>query len=90
MLDKELLPCLEAVLFATGEPIELERLALGLQTDEAVLENVVGRDYIDENRAESPLRRADDAVDLDNSNMTIEEQNEWLYNLYNSIINKLA
>ncbi len=41
MLDKELLPCLEAVLFATGEPIELERLALGLQTDEAVLENAL-------------------------------------------------
>ena len=50
----------------------------------------MGRDYVDENRAESPLRRADDAVDLDNSSMTIEEQNEWLFNLYNSIINKLA
>ena len=41
MLDKELIPCLEAVLFATGEPIELERLALGMQTDEAVLENAL-------------------------------------------------
>ncbi len=29
-------------------------------------------------RAESPLRRADDAVDLDNSHMTVQEQDEWL------------
>ena len=41
MLDNELLPCLEAVLFATGEPIEIERLAQGLQEDEAVLENAL-------------------------------------------------
>ncbi|MEE0976049.1 MAG: (d)CMP kinase [Muribaculaceae bacterium] len=69
----------------------IELTEKGVETTyEAVLENVVGRDYIDENRAESPLRRADDAVDLDNSSMTIEEQNEWLFNLYNSIINKLA
>lgn len=69
----------------------IELTEKGVETTyEAVLENVAGRDYIDENRAESPLRRADDAVDLDNSSMTIEEQNEWLFNLYNSIINKLA
>ena len=43
-----------------------------------VLENVKKRDYLDETRAESPLRRADDAILLDNGNMTIEEQNEWL------------
>lgn len=41
MLDKELLPCLEAVLFATGEPVEPERLALGLQTDETAVENAL-------------------------------------------------
>lgn len=41
MLDKELLPCLEAVLFATGEPIEIERLAQGLQEDETALENAL-------------------------------------------------
>ena len=41
MLDKELLPCLEAVLFATGEPIEIERLALGLQVDETAVENAL-------------------------------------------------
>jgi len=47
-------------------------------TYEEVLANVVHRDHIDETRSESPLRRADDAIDLDNSNMTIEEQDKWL------------
>lgn len=51
-------------------------------TFEEVLANVNERDLIDSTRKESPLRQADDAVVLDNSNMTIEEQNEWLYNLY--------
>lgn len=41
MVDKELLSCLEAVLFATGEPIEIERLAQGLQEDETILENAL-------------------------------------------------
>lgn len=43
-----------------------------------VLANVVHRDHIDETRAESPLRRADDAIELDNSSMSIEEQDAWL------------
>lgn len=51
----------------------------GEQSDyESVLENIRSRDHIDMTRAESPLRRADDAIDLDNSQMTIEEQNNWL------------
>ncbi|MDE6495664.1 MAG: (d)CMP kinase [Duncaniella sp.] len=57
-------------------------------TFEEVLENVKKRDYIDENRAESPLRCAEDAVRLDNSSMSIPEQNQWLLNLYNSILSK--
>ena len=43
-----------------------------------VLENVKQRDFIDQNREESPLRKADDAIELDNSYMTIQEQKEWL------------
>ncbi len=43
MLEKELLPCLEAVLFAMGEPIEIERLATALQEDELVLENALSK-----------------------------------------------
>ena len=51
-------------------------------TFEEVLTNVNERDRIDSTRKESPLRQADDAVVLDNSNMTFAEQDEWLYNLY--------
>ena len=40
--------------------------------------NVQERDYIDSHREVSPLRKADDAIELDNSNMTIAEQKEWL------------
>lgn len=39
-----------------------------------VLHNVQERDYIDSNREDSPLVKADDAIEIDNSNMTLEEQ----------------
>lgn len=45
---------------------------------EDVLRNVRERDYIDSHRAVSPLRKAPDAIVLDNSNMTVEEQDIWL------------
>lgn len=45
---------------------------------EEILANVKERDYIDQNREVSPLRQAEDALLLDNSNLTIEEQKEWL------------
>ncbi|MDR0505688.1 MAG: (d)CMP kinase [Dysgonamonadaceae bacterium] len=48
-----------------------------------VLRNIEKRDYIDSTRKDSPLRKADDAVVLDNSNMTIDEQNKWLINAFN-------
>lgn len=57
-------------------------------TYEDVLANIVNRDHIDSTRAESPLRRADDAVDLDNSNMTIEQQDEWLMHQFEHALNK--
>ena len=43
-----------------------------------ILENVKERDYLDQHREVSPLVQAEDAILLDNSNMTIEQQNEWL------------
>lgn len=49
-----------------------------------VLANVVHRDHIDSTRAESPLRCADDAIRLDNSNMTIDEQDAWLLDRFNT------
>ncbi len=53
---------------------------------EAILANVKERDYIDENREVSPLRRANDAILLDNSNITIEEQKKWLLDKFNEVI----
>ena len=51
----------------------------GMPADYAdILKNVQERDYIDSHREVSPLRQADDALLLDNSHMTIPEQNEWL------------
>lgn len=43
-----------------------------------ILQNVQQRDYIDTHREVSPLRKADDALELDNSHLTIDEQNAWL------------
>ena len=51
----------------------------GMPADYAdILKNVQERDYIDSHREVSPLRQAYDALLLDNSDMTIEQQNEWL------------
>ena len=44
---------------------------------------VVERDEADQNRPISPLRKADDAITLDNSHMTVEEQMEFFMDLYN-------
>ena len=56
---------------------------------EEVLANVMERDRIDETRAESPLRKADDAKVLDNSTMSPEEQDRWLMDEFNSVIAKV-
>lgn len=50
-----------------------------------ILENVKQRDYIDQHREVSPLRKADDALLLDNSHMTIAEQKQWLTEQFNKI-----
>ena len=47
-----------------------------------ILQNVQQRDYIDTHREVSPLRQAEDAIVLDNSHMTIEEQDAWLIDKY--------
>lgn len=53
---------------------------------EEILENVKQRDYIDQNRDISPLRKADDALLLDNSHLSIEEQKAWLMEQYKRIV----
>lgn len=48
-----------------------------------ILKNVEERDYMDSHREVSPLRKAEDAIELDNSNMSIEEQSRWLISEFN-------
>jgi len=56
-----------------------ELQAKGMPADfDDILKNVEERDYIDSHREVSPLRQAPDAILLDNSHMTIAEQNDWL------------
>lgn len=50
-----------------------------------ILENVKQRDYIDQHRAVSPLRKAEDALLLDNTNLTIEQQKKWLFEQFNKV-----
>ena len=61
---------------------ELNEKGMSADFDD-ILENVKQRDYIDSHREVSPLRKADDAIELDNSNMTIQEQSEWLMQKFN-------
>ena len=53
---------------------------------EEVLKNVEERDYIDSHREVAPLRQAEDALVLDNSELTREEQSAWLLKKYKEIV----
>ena len=55
-------------------------------TFDEVLDNVISRDNADVNREISPLRRADDAIELDNSYMSVEEQMAWFMERYQQIV----
>ena len=64
-----------------------ELKAKGMEADfDEILKNVEERDYIDSHREVSPLRKADDAIELDNSNMTIAEQKQWLMDRFNEAV----
>jgi len=61
----------------------------GMPADYAdILKNVQERDYIDSHREVSPLRQAPDALLLDNSRMTIPEQNEWLMEQFQQAVSR--
>jgi len=78
-------PDAELKIFMTADPVvraqrrlkELQGKGLNVTLDE-VLKNIEERDYIDQNRDVAPLRKADDAVVLDNTTMTVEEQMKWV------------
>lgn len=82
-------PDAEMKVFVNASPEERARRRVKELTDKGetvtygeVLENIKERDHIDTTRKESPLRKAEDAVLLDNDNMTIEQQMDWLLKLY--------
>ncbi len=54
---------------------------------EEIKQNIIARDIADENRDISPLRRADDAIILDNSRMTVEEQMIWIKKIIETKLN---
>ena len=66
---------------------ELVERSMPADYDE-ILANVKERDYIDSHREVSPLRMADDAVLLDNSDMTRDEQQQWLMYKVDEILKK--
>lgn len=86
-------PDAELKIFVTASPeIRAQRRydELKAKGEEAsfdeILDNVKQRDYIDQNREVSPLRKAHDALLLDNSLMTISQQKEWLAEQFSKII----
>lgn len=67
----------------------LELLEKNMEADmEAVMKNITERDRIDETRTVSPLRKADDAIVLDNSYLTPEQQMDWFLRIYSEKANE--
>lgn len=66
---------------------ELQQKGMPARYDD-ILKNVQERDYIDSHREVSPLRKADDAIELDNSNLTIDEQQQWLLRQVDKVLQK--
>ncbi|WP_424041876.1 (d)CMP kinase [Prevotella pallens] len=85
-------PNAELKIFVTASPeVRAQRrydelMEKGMEADyNEILENVKRRDYIDSHRDVSPLRKAGDAIELDNSNISIEEQKQWLIKQYKRV-----
>ena len=88
-------PNAELKIFVTASPeVRAQRrydelMEKGMEADyNEILENVKQRDYRDSHRDVSPLRKADDAIELDNSNISIEEQKQWLIKQYKCVCKK--
>ena len=86
-------PDAELKVFVTASPEVRARRrydelkAKGMPADyDDILKNVQERDYMDSHRAVSPLRKAEDALLLDNSEMTIAQQKEWLMEKFNKAL----
>lgn len=89
-------PDAELKLFITASPeIRAQRRVDELRAKgnkevsyEEVLENIKYRDHHDQNRKESPLRQANDALVLDNSTVNIEQQLQWAIDMYYQTLEK--
>ncbi len=82
-------PEAELKVFVTASArVRAERRAAEMQDADIdeIERNIAMRDEMDMTREISPLRKADDAIELDNSHMSIEEQNEWLMQRYRETI----
>ena len=86
-------PDAELKIFMTADPkVRAERRYAELTakgdkvTMEEILENVISRDNADMTRAISPLRQAEDAIVLDNSYMSVEEQMAWFMERYKALV----
>lgn len=66
---------------------ELQQKGLSVSIED-IKRNIEDRDFQDENRSESPLKRADDALLLDNSNLTVDQQMEWAIAIIDAKINQ--
>ncbi len=86
-------PDAELKIFMTADPeVRAERrykelLAKGEEVSrEEIIENIRQRDHLDQTRAISPLRKADDAIVLDNGGMSLEEEMEWFDKVFATIV----
>lgn len=87
-------PNAELKIFVTAQPKiraqrrldELRNKGDNVTSFEQVLKNLEERDHLDQTRKESPLKKADDAIILDNSFITIDEQMQWLLDRFNEVI----
>ena len=86
-------PSAELKIFMTASPeIRAQRrynelISRGDKVDfDDVLQNVMERDYIDTHREDSPLIKAKDAIEIDNSNMTLEEQFAKILHLVEKVV----
>lgn len=85
-------PDAEMKIFVTASArVRAERRATEMEDADidAIERNIAMRDEMDMTREISPLRKADDAIELDNSHMTIAEQNAWLEARYNEVIDRI-
>lgn len=96
-IGSSVFPDAELKIFVTAKPSiraqrrldELHAKGEKAITFDEVLKNLENRDFTDQNRAESPLTQAKDAVVLDNSELNREQQMEWLLELFNNTIANL-